>query len=63
MDIKIIINSIIIIFILHIVILNLNYSYTFGKKKNIENFDDKKDNNDSMNFLTTSNENDDFKKK
>ncbi len=62
MDIKIIINSVIIIFILHIVILNINYSYTFGKKKNIENFDDKKDNN-SMNFLTNNNENDDFKKK
>ena len=65
MDIKIIINSFIIIFILHIIILNLNYSVVVGKKNKIENFEDKKD---SMNFLTNDNnnstdENEAFKKK
>lgn len=63
MDIKIIINSFIIIFILHIVILNINSTYTFGKKKYIENFEDTKENKDSMSFLTNNYENDDFKKK
>jgi hypothetical protein len=63
MDIKIIINSFIIIFILHIVILNINSTYTFGKKKNIENFEDSKENKNSMSFLTNNNDNDDFKKK
>lgn len=57
MDIKIIINSFIIIFILHIIIININYSYSIGKKTKIENFDD------SINFLTNYEENDDFKKK
>ena len=63
MDIKIIINSFIIIFILHIVILNINSTYSFGKKKNIENFEDSKENKDSISFLTNNNDNDDFKKK
>jgi hypothetical protein len=40
MDIKIIINSFILLFILHIIILNINYSKDIGKKKNIENFAD-----------------------
>jgi hypothetical protein len=40
MDIKIIINSFIILFILHIIILNINYSKDIGNKKNIENFKD-----------------------
>lgn len=67
MNFRIIINSIIVIFIIHIIILNINASYNIGKKKNIENFEDKdtKNNKDSMNFLTSNNDvdNDDFKKK
>jgi hypothetical protein len=60
MNIKIIINSLIIIFILHIIILNINYSMVIGKEK----FDNSKE--DSMNFLkdTDSNKSDeDFRKK
>jgi hypothetical protein len=68
MNFRIIINSIIVIFIIHIIILNINASYNIGNKKNIENFEDNKDaknNKDSMNFLTSNNDvdNDDFKKK
>ena len=67
MNFRIIINSIIIIFIIHIIILNINASYSIGKKKNIENFEDKDSNKnkDSMNFLTSNNyvDNDEFKKK
>ena len=33
MDIKIIINAFIIIFILHIIIINLNYTKNIGQKK------------------------------
>lgn len=58
MNIRIIINSLIIIFIIHIIILNLNYSYDFGKKKEIEKF--------SMSFLTDNSDNklnEEFKKK
>lgn len=65
MDIKIIINSLIIIFILHIIILNINYSVNIGNNK-IENFSDKEvsDNEDSMKFLTSSDtSNEEFKKK
>jgi len=67
MDIKIIINAFIIIFILHIIILNINYSVTIGNKKakDIENFESP-DTKNSMDFLTNNtntNENDEFKKK
>jgi hypothetical protein len=64
MNIRIIINSLIIIFILHIIILNINQTYIFGKKKNIENFEDKNSDN-TLNFLTNDNSdsNDEFKKK
>ena len=62
MDIKIIINSLIIIFILHIIILNINYSINIGNNK-IENFSDS-DKEDSMKFLTSNDtSNEEFKKK
>lgn len=65
MDIRIIINSIIIIFILHIIILNINFNVVIGTKNktNIESFIDVKEN--SINFLTENNNNrdDEFKKK
>ena len=51
MNIRIIINSLIIIFILHIIILNINQTYTFGKKNNVENFEDKNSDN-TLSFLT-----------
>jgi hypothetical protein len=76
MDIRIIINALIIIFILHIFILNINYTVDIGSKKINEFFDnhrDKKDKEkkkspkteDSMNFLKESNDTSDeaFKKK
>ena len=70
MDIKIIINSFIIIFILHIIILNINYSVVLGKKTKVENFEDPKENNskeNSISFLTSNNDsnnsNEEFKKK
>lgn len=74
MDIRIIINALIIIFILHIFILNINYTVDIGSKKINEFFDnhtDKKEKNknpkteDSMNFLKESNDTSDeaFKKK
>jgi hypothetical protein len=67
MDIKIIINSFIIIFILHIIILNINYSVTIGNKNKIENFEDKesKTKENSLDFLMGDNPDttDDFKKK
>ena len=59
MDFKLIINSIILIFFIHIILLNVNYNVSFGKKK-IETFSDK---DDSMEFLTSSNNDEDFKKK
>ena len=64
MDIRIIINSLIIIFILHIIILNINYSLEIGKKDKIENFKDLTKEN-SINFLTNNDNdsNDEFKKK
>jgi hypothetical protein len=64
MDIRIIINSFIIIFILHIIILNINYSLEVGKKDKIENFKDLTKEN-SINFLTNNDNdsNDEFKKK
>jgi len=64
---NIIINSILIIFILHIIILNINYHVVIGKKTNYEKFTEKnsdvKDN--SIDFLTNNNNNDnnDFKQK
>ena len=68
MDIKIIINSFIILFILHIIILNINYSKDIGKK-NIENFKDsnkeKISKEKSLDFLMGDKEesDNDFKKK
>jgi len=62
MNIKVIINSIIIIFIIHIIILNINYSINIGNKNKIENFDDAKKEN-SMAFLTDTSSNEEFKKK
>lgn len=59
MDFKLIINSIILIFFIHIILLNINYNISFGNKK-IETFSDK---DDSMAFLTNSNNDEDFKKK
>ena len=57
MNIKIIINSLIIIFILHIIILNINYNLVIGKKSKIENFADsiESSNEDSMTFLKSDN--------
>lgn len=64
MDIRIIINSLIIIFILHIIILNINYHIDIGKKPNIEKFSSNEVNDNSLNFLTeNNNNNDEFKKK
>ena len=66
MDIKIIINSLIILFILHIIILNINYHLVIGKKTNFENFTDNNTdttNDKSMNFLMNNNSNDEFKQK
>jgi len=71
MDIKIIINAFIIIFILHIIIINLNYTKNIGQKKNKEtiNYLEKFDNSEknSLNFLmdnnSTNKKDDDFQKK
>jgi hypothetical protein len=82
MDIKLIINSIIILFFLHIIILNINYSYHFGSKKNVESFsgsgagsnqitvldsgilgNNKESKENSLDFLKSNDDNDDFKKK
>jgi hypothetical protein len=66
MDIRIIINSLIILFILHIIILNINYHVVIGKKTDIEKFtDSNSDSTDnSMNFLmNNNNSNDEFKQK
>lgn len=66
MNIKIIINSLIIIFILHIVILNINHTYTFGTQKNVENFasPNNETNEKTLNFLMDNNtKNDEFKRK
>lgn len=69
MDIKIIINSFILLFILHIIILNINYSKDIGKKKNIENFADSNkeiiSKEKSLDFLMSDKDesDNDFKKK
>jgi hypothetical protein len=66
MDIRIIINSIILIFILHIIILNINYTIDIGNKNKIENFDNENNKENSMNFLMGNNNdssNEEFKKK
>jgi hypothetical protein len=68
MDIRVIINSLLIIFVIHIIILNINSEYNFGNKKNIEKFDTQSSNSkeSSMNFLTSNNSdtsNEEFKKK
>jgi hypothetical protein len=71
MDIKIIINAFILIFILHIIIINLNYTKNIGQKRtktvlnNLENFDNSE--KKSLDFLIgndNKNEKDsDFQKK
>ena len=74
MDIRVIINGLIIIFILHIILLNINYSVNIGNKKNYENFESNIDinaqigsNDKTMKFLTetqdNNNDNDEFQKK
>lgn len=65
MDIRIIINALIIIFILHIIILNVNYTFDIGNKKIKESFENNDKNKDSMNFLKETNapSDEDFKKK
>ena len=63
MNIRIIINSLILIFIIHIIILNINYSYDIGNKKNIENFSDDNTVSFLMDNATTNNKDDDFKQK
>jgi hypothetical protein len=77
MNINIIINSIIIILILHIIILNINYNIVIGKKvkenfkgtpntaiPSIPSITDITDSTDSsMDFLTTNKTNDDFSQK
>ena len=66
MNIKIIINSFIIIFILHIILININYSYTIGKKNELFTNSDKENNKkNSLDFLMNDNvePNEDFKKK
>ena len=66
MDIRIIINSIILIFILHIIILNIDFTVDIGNKKNVENFDNSENKENSMNFLmsnTNDSSNEEFKKK
>ena len=57
MDFRIIINCIIIIFILHIILLNINYSIDLGNKNKIESFTDINEN--SISFLTETNNNKD----
>ena len=61
MNIRIVINSLILIFIIHIIILNINYSYNIGNKKNIEGFTDTNDS--TVNFLMDNNNDDEFKQK
>ena len=64
MNIKIIINGFIIIFILHIIIININYSMTIGKEHFKNETESVKPVENSMDFLTNdNNNNDDFKKK
>jgi len=63
MNIRIIINSLILIFIIHIIILNINYSYDIGNKKNIENFSDDNTVSFLMDNVNTNNKDDDFKQK
>jgi len=55
MDIRIIINALIIIFILHIIILNVNYTFDIGNKKIKENCDNNDKKEDSMSFLKETN--------
>ena len=66
MDIKIIVNSFIIIFVLHIIILNINYSVVIGKKNEHFTQSNNIPKENSMNFLTnnsSNNSNEEFKKK
>jgi len=72
MDIRIIINALIVIFILHIIIINIDYHKNIGTKKNIESFnpgDDKSlssakpDTQKSIDFLNNNNTDEDFQKK
>ncbi len=68
MNVRLVINCLILIFIIHIIILNIDFSYTFGvnKKQNIENFNNGDDS--TINFLmentqNQSNSDEDFKMK
>ena len=63
MDIKIIINSVLIIFILHIIIININFHKIIGKKEYKESKENFNNDSNSMNFLTSNESNEDFKKK
>ena len=66
MNIKIIINSFIIIFILHIILLNINYSYSIGKNNELfTNSDTDNNKKNSLDFLMNNDiePNEDFKKK
>jgi hypothetical protein len=67
MNIRIVINSLILIFIIHIIILNINYSYDIGNKKNIEGFTDNNNDDSNVSFLMDNNSNnkgdDEFKQK
>jgi hypothetical protein len=62
MNIDMIIKGLIIILILHIIILNINYTYDIGIKKNIEKFNNPS-NEETIKFLTSTNTDDEFKKK
>jgi len=72
MNIHTIFNFIIIIFILHIIILNIQYSYSFGNKSNVENYENNTNNTngndfDTLDFLknndTNNKSDEEFKKK
>ena len=71
MDIKVIINAILIIFVIHIILLNINFSYDIGTKKTTEKFGlysdppaDTPSDDKTIDFLTNNSDSgDDFKKK
>lgn len=62
MNYRIIIHALILIFIIHIVIINIDYEVNIGnKKENFENYDKKKSDekdNESLNFLLENKDND-----
>ena len=67
MNLEIIIKGLLIIFILHIIILNINYNYDIGNKKKVENFNNDSPsevlNEKSLQFLNSNNEDEESKKK